>query len=118
MFTEAAKRGQTFVADGKTYLNVSVAYYGGGLNLSTVDFSACETASEYGDTLPLDWIEEYLSHSGEVSEDDLSSLKNMVQRMVTVVTGFESFKFTCTTGNGYLYGKAPLVSELRENIRG
>ncbi|MBO5481399.1 MAG: hypothetical protein J6A63_09465, partial [Clostridia bacterium] len=114
----AGKKGQTYSVDGKTYLNVPVAYYGGGLNLSTVSFTNIENVAEYGETLPLDWINEYLSNSDDVSEDDLSSLKKMVQRMVTVVTGFEEFKFTCMKGNGYLYGKAPNVSELRENIKG
>ena len=118
LFESAGKKGQTYSVDGKTYLNVPVAYYGGGLNLSTVSFTNIENVAEYGETLPLDWINEYLSNSDDVSEDDLSSLKKMVQRMVTVVTGFEEFKFTCMKGNGYLYGKAPNVSELRENIKG
>ncbi len=118
LFESAASKGLTYGVNGKTYINVPVAYYGGGLNFSTVDFSESKDFEKYNTTLPLDWISEYLSNSTEVSEDDLGSLKNMVQKMVTVVTGFEEFKFTCMTGDGYLYGKAPGVSELRDNLRG
>lgn len=118
LYADSAKSGKTYSVDGKTYLNVAVAYYGGGKNLSEVDLSGVVKAEEYSEPSVLDWVEEYLKNSEQVDQDDLGSLKRMVQRMVTVVTGFENFKFTCMEGNGYLYGEAPKVSDLRENVRG
>ena len=118
LFKQASSRGQTYVANGKTYLNVAVAYYGGGVNLSEVVYEEFDNQEEYDDVTSLRWINEYLKYMGEVSEDDMASLKNLAQKMVTVVTGFEDFKFVCMKGNGYLYGEAPSESELRENIRG
>lgn len=118
LFKESNKLGQTYSKDGKTYLNVAIAYYGGGVNLSEVIYDGLEKQEEYATPTNVDWITEYLNFSGQVSEDDMGSLKNLAQKMVTVVTGFEDFKFVCMKGNGYLYGEAPKESELRENIRG
>lgn len=119
LFKATEENGQTYVANGKKYVNVPVAFYGGGLNLSKVTVNHLENVSEYAMPLSLPWIDWYLDESEEVDENStLRDLKRMVQRMVTVVTGFEEFKFTCMQGNGYLYGEDPKVSELRENIRG
>ena len=119
LFKVTEENGQTYVANGKKYVNVPVAFYGGGLNLSKVTVNHLESVSEYATPLSLPWIDWYLDESEEVDENStLRDLKRMVQRMVTVVTGFEEFKFTCMQGNGYLYGEDPKVSELRENIRG
>jgi hypothetical protein len=86
--------------------------------LSEVVYSELEKVEEFGERTSLAWISEYLSFSGDLSEDNMSSLKNLAQKMVTTVTGFENFKFICMNGTGYLYGEAPSVEELRENIRG
>ena len=119
LFKVTEENGQTYVANGKKYVNVPVAFYGGGLNLSKVTVNHLESVSEYATPLSLPWIDWYLDESEEVDENStLRDLKRMVQRMVTVVTGFEEFKFTCMQVNGYLYGEDPKVSELRENIRG
>ena len=88
------------------------------LVVSEVVYEEFDNQEEYDDVTSLRWINEYLKYMGEVSEDDMASLKNLAQKMVTVVTGFEDFKFVCMKGNGYLYGEAPSESELRENIRG
>lgn len=119
LFKSAEENGQAYVSNGKKYVNVPVAFYGGGLNLSTVTANGLENVTEYAPPISLPWIDWYLDESNEVDENsNLRDLKRMVQRMVTVVTGFEEFKFTCMQGNGYLYGEDPKVSELRDNVRG
>ena len=45
----------------------------------------------------------------------IESLKNMMLKSVTVVTGFEPFRFVVMKGNGYLFDKTPKVSDLIEN---
>ena len=42
----------------------------------------------------------------------------MMLKSVTVVTGYEPFKFICMKGNGYLYDETPKVSDLIENAKG
>ena len=101
-------------------MNVPIAYYGGSINRSTVSIEMDNLTNYATEPLALDWVSEYLKNPVSSSMDDanLTLIKNMVQRMVTVVTGFENFKFNCMLGNGYLYNEAPSVSTLRDNIKG
>ena len=120
LFEYASASGQVYAAGGKTYVNVPIAYYGGGINRSTVSCSVPDLENYAIDPLSLNWIAEYLQNPVADSADNatLSLLKNMVQRMVTIVTGFEDFKFNCMLGNGYLYNEAPSAATLRNNIKG
>ena len=47
-----------------------------------------------------------------------SGLRSLMLKCVTVVTGYEPFKFVCYKGNGYLYGEAPKVADLIVNAKG
>ncbi len=118
LFRDAERTGRTYKVNDKTYVNIPIAYYGGGVNLSKVTYTDLEKVEEMTEPLALDWITEYLGNVGDISQEDMSSLKYLVQRMVTTVTGFESFKFVCMNGNGYLYGEGPSENQLRENIKG
>ena len=44
-------------------------------------------------------------------------VKNIMIKCVTVVTGFEPFKFMCFEANGYLYNESPKIAELQENAK-
>lgn len=120
LYEYAAENGQTYVANDKTYINVPIAYFGGGINRSTVRANVPDLENYAAEPLALDWISEYLQNPVADSADsaNLSLIKNMVQRMVTIVTGFEDFKFNCMLGNGYLFNEAPGISALRNNIKG
>ena len=61
-------------------------------------------------------MENYLSF--EVSNNTIQNLKNTLLKSVTVVTGYEPFKFMVMKGNGYLYDQTPRVSDLIENAKG
>ena len=120
LYKYAEEKGQVYSANGKKYVNVPIAYYGGGINRSTVSCNVEDLSNYATDPLSLDWVTEYLRNPVASSTDNanLTLIKNMVQRMVTVVTGFENFKFNCMLGNGYLYNEAPNVSTLRNNLKG
>ena len=120
LFEYASQNGQVYATGGKTYVNVPIAYYGGGINRSTVTCEVTDLENYAVDPLSLDWVSEYLKNPVADSADSatLSLLKNMVQRMVTIGTGFENFKFNCMLGNGYLYNEAPSAATLRKNIKG
>ena len=131
LFKEAGSN-YTTSKDGKTYINVPIAYYGGGSNLSTVDISELNNKEMFGDTLTIDFLDRYLNLkqtnktysslmeliSSSISEKNMEPCKNIVLKSVTVVTGYEPFKFMCMTKDGYLYGEAPDVKELIENAKG
>ena len=71
---------------------------------------------QVGKTLSIDFMDNYLSLAG--GGGLIEDLKNMMLKSVTVVTGYEPFKFVCMKGNGYLFDDTPKVSDLIENAKG
>lgn len=113
LMNEARNKGLTYMS---SYVNVPIAFYGGGINTSTVSFDGLECIDQIGEALRIDFMDNYLS-LGQ-SNDMIETLKNMMLKSVTVVTGYEPFKFICMKGNGYLYDETPKVSDLIENAKG
>lgn len=119
LYKDAAAAGSLYTnAEGEQSLNVAIAFYGGGLNLSTVSLEGLECAEEMSAEMPVDWVESYL----DLPAVDMgnfnslfSALPSIMQKTVTVVTGFDPFRFVCMKGNGYLYGETPSVADLRAN---
>lgn len=122
LYADAKAKGSIHTSGDTEYLNVAVAFYGGGLNLSTVRFEDFEGAEELNEEFSVAWADSYLSKQTVIDTSDLlaslSSLQGMLQKMVTVVTGVEPFRFVCMKGNGYLFDETPQVSELRDNNQG
>lgn len=113
LIEEAKKKGFTYMS---SYVNVPIAYYGGGVNTSVVNTDELDCKDQIGDVLNIDFMDNYLSLTP--GDDMVETLKNMMLKSVTVVTGFEPFKFVCMKGNGYLYDETPKVSDLIENAKG
>lgn len=97
-------------------VNVPIAFYGGGLNLSYVNMDNLENSSEFGNAISINFLDHYLTPSS--GEDLMAMVKDVMLKCVTVVTGFEPFKFVCMNGNGYLYGENPSVLDLINNAKG
>ncbi len=115
LFKKASGYGQTYSTGGKRYMNIILAYYGGGLNLSKVSIDSLNDKDEIGVTLDIDLLDNYLNMP--TASGTIQTVKNIMIKCVTVVTGFEPFKFMCFEGNGYLYNETPKVSELQENAK-
>ncbi|MBQ9774165.1 MAG: hypothetical protein IJW30_05825 [Clostridia bacterium] len=103
-----------------SYLNVVVAFYGGGLNRSTVSIDALEDAVHYSDEMSVDMVESYLPQQIDPTDfsglmRDTSKMKVLMQKTVSAVIGTRPFRFVCMKGDGYLYGETPSVRALREN---
>ena len=116
LYKDAVKNGNAYTHEGTTYVNIPVAYYGGGLNLSTVSMENMDDAETLDDEMSVEWVDSYLSRQTSTS-DLIDYMQSAMQKTVTVVTGVEPFRFVCTKGNGYLYKQTPSVSELRENTK-
>lgn len=101
---------------GKAYAIIPVAYYGGGLNLSSVTFDGLDTAKQMQTVKEVDLTQSYLSLTTP-GGNYLYMMKNLMLKTVTVVTGYEPFKFNFYKGNGYLYGEAPNVSDMIKNAK-
>ena len=113
LMSEARNEGYAYMG---SYVNVPIAYYGGGINASTLNMDELDCKENIGNVLSIDFMDNYLSL---VSTSDLiETLKNMMLKSVTVVTGSEPFRFVVMKGNGYLYDQTPRVSDLIENAKG
>lgn len=112
----ASSNGCIYTNEGTRYINIPIAYYGGGLNLSKVTYESNILDENMGNKLTIDLLDSYLDlgkGSGTVQ-----MLKNMMLKAVTVVTGYEPFYFECVKGNGYLFSETPKVTDLIQNAKG
>ena len=114
--SEAKKNGCLYEHEGKTHLNSPIAYYGGGKNLSTVDYQEI-TTQDLSDNLPVDILK---SAIGSSSSD---FVVNMLSRCVPVASGFNSFNFVV---NGkikegekpYLFNESPSKNDFISRYKG
>ena len=98
---------------GTEYVNIPVAYYGGGANLSTVTFDKKDITYASA-TAEVDLLDRYLSIPE--TNDTMQKVQRILWKTVITVTGFEPFRFNFVQ-NGYLYGEAPKVMELIANAK-
>ncbi len=107
--------GYIHTSNGKSYVNVPVAYYGGGLNLSEVKFVSEE--SRYSAKVNVDLLEYYLNMKGGTGNLEAANIENVMLKTVTTVIGYEPFGFHFVE-DGYLYGETPKDSQLIANAKG
>lgn len=115
LYNKCNPNGEVYFDNGQAYMNIPVAFYGGGINNSVVNLDSVDCIKEIGKERPIDLMDAYLDLNEGTGT--IGQYKNMLLKAVTVVTGFEPFKFRCMKNNGYLYGEAPQVKELIENAR-
>ena len=118
MADRASMLGALRTESGKRYVNVPVAFYGGGLNLSEVTINNYKNKSSFSAQVDVDLLDSCLSYkqSGG-SSGQASQLKAMALKAVVTVTGYEPFSFRFVSG-GYLYGETPKVTDLIANVKG
>lgn len=95
-------------------INIPIAYYGGGLNLSTVDTSLLD--NDLSGTVETNLFEEFLDLP--TSGSMITLMKYMMQKCVTVVTGFHPFEFSLIKGTDEDVNLAPSVELLKDNAKG
>lgn len=135
LYSNAAKQNASISKDGKTYINVPVAFYGGGLNLSTVNIDTLDTKAKMTGNFEVDLLDSYLNQPGtsyeelmKILEDFLSGnqanfgkmmpvFKGLVLKCVTVVIGYEPFEFMCYKDDD-LYGLVPQGTDLMLSTKG
>ena len=99
------------------YINIPIAYYGGGLNLSNVDTTNLENSEVLSNKIPVNLIDSYITLDTD-DESLIRVMKNLMLKAVVTVIGCEEFKFICYKNSGYLFNETPSVSELRNNVKG
>lgn len=117
----------TTSSDGKVYVNIPIAYYGGGANISKVTFDTEDLKYDSCKLTVVDLLDKYLSLKGidldniNLDKLDLAVIKNVMLKCVTIVTGYEPFKFISVNKQGYLFDegpRAPQALELIKNAQG
>ena len=116
LLSEARKQKSTYNKDGVEYINIPIAYYGGGTNLSTVNIDSYDEKENLNEVININFLDHYMTPSS--TDDIMSMMRDVMLKCVTIVSGFEPFKFVCIKGNGYLYGETPKVSDLIANAKG
>lgn len=105
LLEEAKKKNALY----KEEVNSPIAFYGGGLNLSEIRYSDdFEYLEHLTDIFDVNFMEKYASGGAG------GGLAGVLLKAVTIVSGFNPFKFALTTG-GYLYGEAPKIQDLIDN---
>ena len=118
---KVSSNGSLYNDSSKSYVNIPIAYYGGGKNLSKVTFSNnCSYKEHVSSDILINFLEEYLkdNYSRKDNESLGSSLKKMVLKCVTTVTGFNDFNFVTSKNDGYLFNETPKVETLINNKKG
>ena len=118
--------GAVLNKDGTNNLNVPIAFYGGGINTSRV---ICDDSFTYRehlidldgddsnvDAMDVDFLSAY-AKIPKIGEGLMANAANIVLKSVTIVSGFNPFRFTLAKGDGYLYNEAPKVQDLINNAK-
>lgn len=95
-------------------LNVPIAFYGGGLNLSKLHIDENLEGKEHlGDVFDVDFLARY-SQIENQGAGTMANIVGVMLKSVTIVSGFNPFKFAFAK-DGYLYGETPQVRDLINN---
>lgn len=118
--------GALYNKGGAKNINAPIAFYGGGINYSRV---TCDDTFKYKehlinldddssniDAVSVDFLEAY-ADLPQVEGGMMANAANIVLKSVTIVSGFNPFRFTLAKGDGYLYNEAPKVQELIDNSK-
>lgn len=101
-------------SEEKQYINIPVAFYGGGINLSTVNYNG-QVYQDKLSTQQIDLLEKYLGYKSDGSQ--FSNYYHIMLKSVPVVIGFEPFEFICVK-DGHLFGENANAEDLYDNAGG
>ncbi len=131
----ARERGVIYDIGGEEYINIPVAFYGGGKNLSSVTVNGL-TAGGLTEAVDVDLLDSYLSltttldlsglangeglHSVVSQPNFMRFMKEVLTKTVTTVTGYEPFKFRFGSDPSGVFDVAsgtPLVPDYRDLMK-
>ena len=122
LMSDGKEKGAIYSKDDASNLNIPIAFYGGGLNVSRVTCDDSFTYKEHllnldEDDSNIDLMDvDFLKNYADMPSSD-NMLANVALKAVTIVTGFNPFKFALAKGDGYLYNEAPKVQDLIDNTK-
>ena len=95
--------------ENNSYLNTICAYYGGGLNLSDIEFDLEDSENTISDKIEVNVMEEIYASNAEVS------FISLLAKAVNLAAGFNSFYFITneTETDPSLFNKVPDIETLK-----
>lgn len=112
---ELADKGLVYVKGGKSYVNTSIAYYGGGMNHSSLDIESETAYNTYSDQTSVSLLEETIrSNVG-------GGYSSLLVDCVIVTIGTHPFRFI-TNGseekeNPRLLDQVPSIDDLKKHVQ-
>ena len=111
---EAQKNSVNYNYGDAQYTNIPVAYYGGGFNYSTVEFADDYVyRTNMKPAATVDIMETYLNMS---AGEGARQYYNMMLKTVTIVTGYEPFRFVFTDNS--TLGQSPSAEKMAAHAKG
>ena len=113
IISQAEKQGSIYKKNDTGYICCPIAYYGGGNNYNKVTFNDSEVENNINKEIRIDLLSEYVKL--QKTSATTTKVKYLMQKTVTVATGYTPFRFVCVKNNGYLFGDTPKISDLKNN---
>lgn len=107
--SQASQNGLVYNDEGTSYVNSSIAFYGGGLNQSTVDYSSITTEA-ISDSLNVDVAYACLTGQGLVPSDN--QYAKHLAKCIPIAMGLHDFKFYLNDDTFYLFNETPDLNDL------
>ena len=101
---------------GKAMANIAIAYYGGGVNLTKINYEKLNTVDKMQSSVDVGFIDSNLA-TNVTQTGFVGYLRHLMVKTVPVVTGYEPFRFNFYLDKGTLFGKAPSKADLIENAK-
>ncbi len=112
---ESTSKGLVYTKDNKSYVNTAIAYYGGGMNNSTVDIKSDSTYCTYSDETSVSLLDE------TIKNNEGGGLSSLFVDCVIVTIGTHPFRFI-TNGsqektNPILFDQVPSIDGLKKHVQ-
>ena len=101
---------------GKAMANIAIAYYGGGVNLTKINYEKLNTVDKMQSSVDVGFIDSNLATTTNQT-GLMGDFRHLMVKTVPVVTGYEPFRFNFYLDKGTLFGKAPSKADLMENAK-
>lgn len=99
---------------GKKYINTSIAYYGGGLNVSVIENQTTSSYNTYSEELNVSLLDRVINSNG-------SGMRAMLVDCVVVTIGSHDFRFVINgkeeSSNPILLEESPKNEDLKKNYK-
>ena len=107
--------GFLYQKDGKSYLNTSIAYYGGGLNVSRIENRSDRTYNTYSDEIEVSLVDE------QIQDNKGGGYSSLLVDCVLVTIGSHPFRFVINgseeKNSPMLFDQVPSIDGLKKHLQ-